>query len=181
MSLLQETRTESIEVINKRLIEIYGRTTDNRARFRIVWSGDQLEKRYGTFTEYYGNIFLREVTCVKEVKKYDYIVPAKYVLEELKYYENPEIPFEYSHYEALWSFMNKEREPLWPKWDIVKIVVESRLNSIKKTISDYYDEDQKALAKEILEFEEMLNGDSGVHDMKNQTVAFVKPVFLGGL
>ena len=178
MTLLQETRTESIDTINKRLLHLYGKTEDGRARFRIVWSDDELEKRFGTFKEYYGQIFLREVTCLKEVKKYDYVVPAKYILEELKYYENPDRPFEYSHYEPIWTFMNKEREPLWPKWDVVEIVLKSRLDGIRKTMSDYYDEDNKAWAKEIAEFEQALNGDSGVHDMKNQTSAFVKPVFL---
>lgn len=179
---LQQTKTEPINIINKRLVDIYGRTLDGRPKFRIVWSEDELEKRYGTFTEHYGNIFLREVSCLKEVRKYDYIVPAKYVLEELMYYHNPERPFEFSSYEPKWVFMTKDRKPLWPKWEMVEIVIKSILNGIRKTLSDYEAEDDAKYQKEIQEFEDILNGESGVHDIKNQNSGLiVKPLFLGGL
>jgi hypothetical protein len=58
---------ENISAINKRLVELYGKSIDGRPNFRIVFSDTQYEKRFGTFEVTCGDIFLREETCLKEV------------------------------------------------------------------------------------------------------------------
>jgi len=73
-----------IENINERLAR-RGRSLDGRPILKIVWSGDQYEFRIGTFSDYYGSIFLREYTALKEVPKYWHIKPPCWVLERLTY------------------------------------------------------------------------------------------------
>jgi hypothetical protein len=175
---------ESISVINKRLVERFGVSTDGRANFRVVWSDSQFEKRFGTFEVYIGQIFLREETCLKEVPKYPYI-KAKHVLEELKYGEFPDMPFVTSSYEPLWTFMDKDRMPLYPIWDAVEIVVVSRLEGTRRAINsvkrNFKQEEAEMKERDIQDVETILfGGTDGVHEMKNQRVNFVKPVFIGG-
>lgn len=71
-----------IDNINDRLNR-RGRTLDGRAILRIVWSADQFEKRIGKFEDYYGHIFLREVTQLRTVPKYHYLTPPCFILERL--------------------------------------------------------------------------------------------------
>jgi hypothetical protein len=173
---------ENISVINKRLIEYYGKSIDGRANFRIVWSDTQFETRFGTFEVYNGSIFLREETCYKEVPKYPYIA-GKHVLEELKYGDFPDMPFVKSSYEPLWTFMDKDRNALYPIWEAVEVVVTARLEGTHKAIAgvkrNIKEEERVAFEKDVADVEDMLFGaGDGVHDMKNQHGTFVKPVFL---
>src|SRR3990167_4401411 len=48
--------------------------------FRVVFSDEQVENRWGTYNEYSGDIFLRSFTGIKEVKKYPWI-KSKWILE----------------------------------------------------------------------------------------------------
>lgn len=73
-----------IDNINGRLHN-RGRSLDGRQILRIAWSGDQYEKRIGTFRDYYGEIFLREYKALKEVAKYWYITPPCWLLERLTF------------------------------------------------------------------------------------------------
>lgn len=172
---------ESLKAINKRLQERYGVAYDGRPNFRVVFSDTQFETRYGTFEVYCGPIFLREETCYKEVPKYDYIV-GKHILEELKFGNFPDKPFVQSSYEPLWTFMDKERKPLYPVWDAVEIVVLSRLEGTRKALigprRDWKKEEQEAFEKEVIDFDTALRESDGVHEFRNQHVNFVKPVFL---
>ena len=175
--------SESITVLNKRLVERFGLSIDGRPNFRIVFSDTQYEKRYGTFEVYVGPLFLREETCLKEVQKYPYI-QGKHVLEELKYGDFPDQPFVTSSYEPLWTFMDKDRNALYPVWDAVEIVVISRLEGTRSAMMgkkrNFKQEEVEQKEKDIKETEEILfgSGTDGVHEMKNQQVNFVKPVFL---
>ena len=72
-----------IAEINDKLRE-RGRSLDGRPIWRIVWSTSQREKRKGKFSDFYGNIFLREVEQVREVPKYWY-TPDRWILERLTY------------------------------------------------------------------------------------------------
>jgi hypothetical protein len=175
---------ESISVINKRLEQLYGKSIDGRPNFRIVFSDTQYEKRYGTFEVYVGPLFLREETCLKEVPKYSYI-SGKHVLEELRFGDFPDQPFVTSSYEPLWTFEDKDRNALAPIWDAVEIVVVSRLEGTHKALTgvkrDFKQEERDAKQRDIAEVEQiMFGGTDGVHEMRNQKVNFVKPVFLSG-
>jgi hypothetical protein len=62
-----------VEIINDWLSNQY-RTLENRPVYRLVWSEDIFENRLGTFrifTE--SGLFIREVTEVRKVRKYNYI------------------------------------------------------------------------------------------------------------
>jgi hypothetical protein len=174
---------ETIRVINNRLIEYFGKSIDGRPNFRVVFSDTQFEKRFGTFEVYVGPLFLREETCLKEVPKYPYI-DGKHVLEELKYGVFPDQPFVNSSYEPLWTFMDKDRNPLPPIWEAVEVVVVARLEGTRKAIinhekRNYKQEHEQWLEKDTKDVEEILFGSGdGVHDLKGQTHTFVKPVFL---
>ena len=174
---------ENISAINKRLVELYGKSIDGRPNFRVVFSDTQYEKRFGTFEVCMGNIFLREETCLKEVPKYPYI-HGKHVLEELKYGDFPDQPFVTSSYEPLWTFMDKDGNALYPIWDAVEVVVVSRLEGVRKALHgikrNIRQEEIDAKEREVKDVEEILfgGGTDGVHEMKNQSHTFVKPVFL---
>jgi hypothetical protein len=70
-----------VDDLNAKLEE-RGRTLDGRPIWRLTWSTSQREKRRGKFSDYYGNIFLREVEQVREVPKY-WNNPNRWVLERL--------------------------------------------------------------------------------------------------
>lgn len=163
---------ESLSILNKRLADSYGKELDGRSRYKIVFSDTEYEKRFGTFEEHYGHIFIREVTGMKECPKYSYL-KSKWVLEKLLFGHNPEKPGVMSHYEPIWSF---DRMPIWRA---IQFVMHAHLFGVKKTMSDYRNEEEAAKEEDIKEFEEIL-GTGGVHEMRNQKVNFVKPVFVGG-
>jgi len=72
-----------IKYLNEKLEE-RGKSLDGRQIWRLVWSTSQREKRRGKFSDFYGNIFLREVEQVREVPKY-WNNPNRWVLERLCY------------------------------------------------------------------------------------------------
>ena len=62
-----------VEEINYELFAIY-RTIEGRALYKIVWSEDCFENRLGTYREFTeSGLFIREVTEVRKVRKYNYI------------------------------------------------------------------------------------------------------------
>lgn len=76
----------TIDTINRRLNDEY-RVIDGRPIYRIVWSDDQLEMRKGTYSDWYGHIFIREVKNITRlVKKYWYFDKPSWVLEKLSFY-----------------------------------------------------------------------------------------------
>jgi len=72
-----------IDYFNQKLLD-RGRTLDGRPIWRISWAPDQREKRLGKFSDFYGSIFLRERTEVRDVPKYWYM-GARWVLERLSF------------------------------------------------------------------------------------------------
>jgi hypothetical protein len=101
-----------IHIINQRLADIYGRDFLGQPLYRVIWTEDQIEKRFSTYRDFLPgtNIFLREFTGVREVKKYPDFLP-QYVLEKLFFNQhNKEIldnttlaPLQCT-YEPLWMF-----------------------------------------------------------------------------
>jgi len=175
---------ESLKVINKRLMEKYGKAIDGRPNFRVVFSDTQYENRYEDFVVHLGEIYLKETREYRYCKKYEYI-KGKHVLEELKFFDYgafPDRPFIRDSYEPLWTFMDKDKNPLYPIWQAVEHVVECKLNGIRETIKrNFKAEEQAQLDADIKEMDEILGVDEGsVLDMNNQYVNFVKPVFLNG-
>lgn len=126
---------ESLEIINKRLSDYYGKFEDGRQNWRVVWSDDQVEKRLMSHTD---EGFELLTPVVREVKKYSYI-KHKYVLERL-------IPIPSFHgqdlvdktsYEPVWTFEDSQGNPLPPIWEaiylLIQVVKENLAGAGKKT------------------------------------------------
>jgi len=148
-----------IKRINKEIVNKYGTVIDGRPRFRVSWTNDQVEKRRGTFSDWYGHILIRTVTEVRECLKY----PAPYerdrwVLESLIFQ-----PFEdimdspNGHYEPLYLFRTKDYKFQKPIWKAVDFLINSVLYGVKRTISDRIEEDRKAFAQEVQFFKDYMD------------------------
>lgn len=76
-----ENMNDTIDHLNKWLLNREGRSLDGHQLYRLVWSDSCFENRYGTFREFAGDLFIREVTGVRLVPKYNYI-RERYIFEK---------------------------------------------------------------------------------------------------
>jgi hypothetical protein len=145
--------------INKQIVTKYGTILDGRPRFRVVWSSDQLEKRRGEFSDWYGHILIRTVEETREVLKY----PGpddrdRWIVESIIFQPWPDLPESTNgHYEPLWTFRTAEGKYLKPNWNAVDFLLNSLLFGVKKTISDRVEEDRKKFAEEVMFFKEFFD------------------------
>jgi hypothetical protein len=139
---------ESIETLNQRLIEHYGRDSNTRKpMFRIVWANDQLEKRLVDYIES-GNglagIHLLHPE-VREVKKYPYLKDL-YVLERLvivPFQDQDTLPVSKLSYEPIWAYRDGDDNPLTPVWPATKFIVDSLYAALgKKSLRKYVDSEK---------------------------------------
>jgi hypothetical protein len=128
-----------------------------RQIFRLVYSENITEHRYGNFTDTDANgNLIRRVTEVREVKKYPYLKDT-WILEKLVWIggENPELPKARGYeYECIWAFVDRSGNPLYPHYYIVEIIIQTLLsgNVPKRTEADLLDEDEKKKEKEAAEY-----------------------------
>jgi hypothetical protein len=127
---------ESVEDINKRLKENYGRfSTTDMPLYRVVWSDDQLEKRWTWLTKEGLELNYPEV---REYQKYKQWAAHVYFLERLLVRPptgNEEgMPVEEVGYEPVWCFMDHNQNPLPPIYEVCEIVIESILTAAAKAI-----------------------------------------------
>jgi hypothetical protein len=164
--------TETIEAINGQLVENFGiDTITGLPIWRIVWSEDQFEKRFGTYDDYTKNgLYIRTVTEVREVPKYRQWIHEKYVLERLVIVpeENQdELPTAKLSYENLWTFEDVNGNYLPPKWEAAKFIIDTvyAAQYSNHNLHKYVDDEssqEKSLelkAKRVTEIEEALWGD----------------------
>jgi hypothetical protein len=104
--------------------------------FRIVWSDDQLEKRY-VHTLDSGIVLL--FPEIREVKKYSYL-PHVYILERLVIVpeeQQKELGVKQS-YEPVWSYMDDKRNALPPIWNATKYVIDTLYAALgKQSLAKY--------------------------------------------
>jgi hypothetical protein len=157
-----------IEAINRKLKE-RGRSLDGRPILRLVFSDDQIEKRVGTFTDWYGHILIRqEYKALRETKKYGYI-KGKWILERLTYL-NPEnkivqeelVEARNGSYEPLYVFQDKDSNPLPVNWQVIERLLWTMENYSPTRGNEHSVDSEEAeeMAKEIAYFEEVL-GETG--------------------
>lgn len=126
---------ETIEMLNRRLIERYGQYRTDKPWFQLRMSNTIVENQYDTFIDFLKgtDIFLREVTETRRVKPYGHIDPPKWILERLIANPNPEILVgEKLVYASIWVFGLKGDvygEPIEPKWIALEFVIDNLLNS----------------------------------------------------
>lgn len=112
--------------INDKLLEMYGRhISADRANFRVSWSEDQFEKRFGIFNVYYGDMFLREETGIRTVPKYEYL-DCQWVVERLHPNYHKDVMEGDYVYEPLWAF--PKNLPL--KWEAIDYCIKMALQLI---------------------------------------------------
>jgi hypothetical protein len=138
---------ESIETINSRLKENYGSDLQGNAFYRLVWSTGEVEKRLGTFQDYYGQIYLRTVTEVRQVPKYPNNL-NRFVLEILLKGAGPEEVKDYNYYEPLYVFERDDGTPLEPIWRAIEFLVQMHRFPVKRTPGDADREHEATMAKE---------------------------------
>jgi hypothetical protein len=150
---------ESIETLNERLIDYYGRDTDTgQAIFRISWSDEQYEMRLCETTES-GIRLLHPV--VRLAKKYPYI-NAMYVLERLVVipdFQQHELPVSKLSYEVIWTFCDNQRNPLPPNWPAAKFVVDTLYAALGKQSMAKYVEPNETKEDRVKKIEEELYGN----------------------
>ena len=151
---------ESLETLNKRLADFYGKAENGLPNWRVVFSEDQFEQRFGTFdvTSDKG-IYLRTETGVLQVPKYSYL-KEKYVLEKFIYLTTAEAITElcanYS-YEPVWVFAehgDPNGKALPPIWPAIQFVIRSTLGNkepLAFTDKDSPEEKEKRI-REILDY-----------------------------
>lgn len=130
--------------INTQLESQFGRL-ENRPTWRVVWSEEQFEWRYGTYEDRTPEgFFIREVTERRRVPKYRQWAPEKWVLERLLVVpvdndiDHPQIDTKLS-YEPIWVF--EENAP--PVWSAIKFMVEQIYQNMEQhnTGAKYKDPD----------------------------------------
>jgi len=105
------------------LLSAFGKDiADDRNIFRLVWSGTLREKRLGTFSDWYGHIFVREVTEVREILKYP-DDQDRWVLEKLVVnLSNPEL-LDKMLYEPVWIFRNSDNSFQQWNWRAIEYII----------------------------------------------------------
>ena len=143
---------ESVETINKRLLDYFGRfNTTDLPLWRVVWSEDQFEKRE---TEYSDEGFQLLQPEVRLLPKYRQWVHNKYILERcLSYPEEIERDVvDKITYEPVWVFQDAKENALPPKWEAIEVLITQVYKQAAKTTGQKYsDPDAVNNSKEALE------------------------------
>jgi hypothetical protein len=134
-----------VELINTKLAKEYS-LLGGPPLYRIVWSDTIMEHRHGTFRDYCGKIFLREVTETRLTRKYGYI-HERWILEKWAPGEltrNRETPgTEKGDYIPMYVFEDSKGNYLPPTMKSVEFMVAFSEGKIKKDAipsQEYLDE-----------------------------------------
>lgn len=122
--------------LNKRLADHFGLYLDGQPNWRVVWSENQLEKRFGTYEDRTPEgLFIRRVTEVREVPKYKQYIHNRYILERLLPVpsNDPEgAPVTKLTYEPLWVFEGSAGQPIPPTFEACKFIVDKVVDAMAK-------------------------------------------------
>lgn len=152
---------ESLEVINKRLIEYFGIAWNGMPIYRVVWSDDQLEMRQTEYDDKGVKLLFPEI---RELPKYRHYITSKFILEklvELNSSAQEELKKKIS-YEPLWVYADKNDNALPPKWEVTQFVINTVLAAQgKSTLAKYVDPNTSLEAKQerVMKIEEELFGN----------------------
>lgn len=166
---------ENVKVINKYLIDQYGKALDGNPKFRVVWANNLYEVRKGNFERFTeGGIYLGSYEGIKKAPKYTYI-RDKFVLEVYtkafpdafggSILHSSDTIKEGDFYEPLRVFKTKDNKYLPPRQDVCKIICDAfadlinrpRANRLVERIAAH--DDKEALEKETAKFFDMLEKD----------------------
>lgn len=158
--------TEPIESINRQLVDIFGLDTESGLPiFRIAATWDQFEKRLCSYSPEGFQLLYPQVREVYKYAQNDPDYRDKYVLERLVVVpamQTEEIPTSIKSYEPLYFFADRNNNPLPPKFEICKFMIDTLYAALgKKSLAKYVDEDITPEAKQerINRLMEQLYGD----------------------
>jgi len=168
-----EHKSESYEafVINDRLRNFFGIHEEaNLPRFRVIFSDDQIERRFGEFEHYSGEIYLRTEKSIQQVHKYSWL-DGQWVVERLHPNIHKDVYDGDFTYEPLYVF--PAMLPL--KWEMVEIVAKKALEILPieiderrtKTQKQAEDDLERRISKEKAEYLNMMDNtalQSALHD-----------------
>ena len=120
---------ETIESINKKLLDNYGTEFGDAPRFRVVFSEDQYEKRMTDHTDEGFELIFPEVRMLPKYKQW---IKEKYILERLIPIIGETDLVTKVSYEPAWVFQDKYGNYLPPFFDGCVLVIESMLSLIDK-------------------------------------------------
>ncbi|SRR6266496_1570150 len=156
-----------IDSINKTLHENY-RVLDGRPIYRLVWSDNQLEKRFSDkWCDYYGHILIRsEYKAVRTIKKYWHITPPCWILEKLVFLPSSwhvkELVKELveahnGSYEPVYTFRDAKNNPLPVVFEVVDFILQGLHAPRRRTASDMDKIREIEEAEEVKYFENELH------------------------
>lgn len=129
---------ESIESINKSLLDEYGTEFGNSPKFRVVFSEDQYEKRLTNFTDEGLELIIPEVRLLPKYKQH---IRARYILERLiPIVGETDLVVKVS-YEPAWVFQDKDGKYLPPFYEGCQLIIDSIYSAMgrKGTFTKYKD------------------------------------------
>lgn len=154
--------TESIDSINRQLVDLYGiDTITGQPIWRVVFSEDQLVKQRVDCDEHGWPLQKPEV---REIPKYRQWIKAKYILERLTLvpdFQIEEMAGEQISYECLFVFEKKDGTALPPRVDVCKMVIDTIYaaqgkQSMARYVDDYSQYTEEEREKRISELVEYL-------------------------
>lgn len=154
---------ESIESINEKLVNEFGKELDGRPRFRVVFSENQYENRLTNYTDEGFELLKPEVRLLPKYRQY---IRDKYVLERLIPVTGETDLVEKTSYEPAWVFQDKNGKYLPPFFDGCRLVIESMYEAIgrKDTFARYKDKNvsKEERMAELKKVEDELFGNETV-------------------
>ena len=145
---------ETIETLNKRLIDYFGKDTESeRAIWRVVWSDDQFEDQLLQYTPEGIELTYPKWTNVPKYKMMG--IKERYILERLVMVptvNQNELVVKVS-YEPMWTFEDANRFPLPPKWEAIRLIIDTVHCAIGHSERAKYPDPDKGKTPEQLVYE----------------------------
>ncbi len=128
--------SEPLDIINRRLKEQYGTFSyTDMPMYRVVWSSDQVEKRWTGYTDEGWELVNPEV---RELPKYRQWNGDCFILERcLAVPPGSDMVEEWS-YEPLWAFKDHNNNPLPPNYKYCEVVIETVLEAAALAVGTKY-------------------------------------------
>lgn len=149
-----------IKLINRQLQDNFGVYSDGRPKFRVVWNHDQFEKRRTDVTPEGWKMMYPTVI---EMPKYRQYMEPMWILEKLMDFpdEMKGDLVENTSYECIWAFMDNKGNPLPPRFDACKLIIDTMMKNMSDAHSGKvrYSKDPEKDLKELNETAEALFGN----------------------